>query len=1019
MFLEKFGFLLPGIPAVALAACVGASLFTYEAPTYGNDNQTQTSDVSSADATTSSAAVAKGDFDLDDGVYRGTGVGFSGNTVVDVTIKDRTITAIDIISEEDTDAFFNRAKEGVIKEILEQQSYDVDAVSGATYSSRGIKNAVKNAITGEKDTSTRGDGGGTGSTESADVSDITEGTFEDGTYTGSGQGFSGTTTVRVTVKDHKITNIEILSHADADSYFNKAKTLISKIISGNTTNVDTVSGATYSSRGIINAVRNALGLSSTSSGSSGNSSGTNSGTGSASVSSVTESGNWKDGTYTGSASGNSGGFNGGTTRVSVTISGGKITAINVLSNQDTAQYFNRAKSTIINSIISKQTTNVDTVSGASFSSRGIINAVRNALSKAEGSNSDNADTEDNSGADTSKSADTNQNSGTNQKIEGTYTDGTYTASASCTGSGFDYTINVSVTVKDSKITAVTAMPSGIDSTSQSFFDQANASVPANIVSKQSTSVDAVSGATYSSKAIMSGAASALSQAKVTQAAATVDKSALNKAINSAEKLRGIDYTPSTWKAFKNALAAAKAVSRVSGASQSDVDGQVSALAGAVNNLEQRANTAALKNTISNVKAQIGRLNKEDYTEDSWNNLQTALKNAQAAYGDMETTQSVADNLVTRLNTALSALTEVGTTYKDGTYSATASCTDTDDGQFDYTITTTITVKDNRITNVTATPNGIDDTSRSFFERANAAVPGNIVSSQSTSVDAVSRATFSSNAIMKGAADALAKAKNTSETVTVDKTALGNAIDNAAGLSEDAYTPSTWTNLQDALSRAREVYEEENVSQDEVDVQTNALNKAVDGLTQRANKTELENTINEIKQQIESLNSSDYTEDSWNNLQTALSDAESAYSDAETTQSAADTAVNTLKSAIANLASASKPVYEYWGEVTCTDEDGNFDDYTIRTTIFVQDGRIIRCDASSEDIDDESKPYFDYAVNGRTRRGKTYTSVLQQIVDKQSASDDDIDSVSGATRSSDAIVKGAKLAIEELQKEQQN
>lgn len=770
MFLEKFGFLLPGIPAVALAACVGASLFTYEAPTYGGENDSQASEVSSSDTTTSSAAVAKGNFELDDGVYRGTGVGFSGNTVVDVTIKDKTITAIDIISEEDTDAFFNRAKEGVIKEILAQQSYDVDAVSGATYSSRGIKNAVKNAITGEEDTSTRGDGGGTGSTESADVSDITEGTFEDGTYTGSGQGFSGTTTVRVTVKDHKITNIEILSHADSDTYFNKAKTLISKIISGNTTNVDTVSGATYSSRGIINAVRNALGLSSTSSGSSGNSSGTSSGGGSASVSSVTESGNWKDGTYTGSASGSSGGFNGGTTRVSVTVSGGKITAINVLSNQDTAQYFNKAKSTIINSIISKQSTNVDTVSGASFSSRGIINAVRNALSKAEGSDSGNADTEDNSGTDTSQSASTSQNSGTNQKIEGTYTDGTYTASASCTGSGFNYTINVSVTVKDNQITAVTATPSGIDSTSQSFFDQANAAVPGNIVSKQSTSVDTVSGATYSSNAIMRGAASALK--KAAQEVERVDRSALASAINNAAKLKESDYTPSSWKTFiqSHALTNAQAVFKVAGASQSDID-----------------------------------------------------------------------------------------------------------------------------------------------------------------------------------------------------------------------------------------------------TQTSVLSKAIAALVQKADKTNLEKAIKTAEDQMQTLSADDYTEDSWKNLQDALSNAESADSDEETTQDTADTATTSLNSALNGLVKAAEPVYTYWGEVECTDgEDGDFD-YKIKTTITMQGGKIIKCEAESDDIDDISKTYFGYAINGRTRRGVTYTSILTQIVDNNLA--DNIDTVSGATYSSDAIIKGAKLAIEESQKEQ--
>ena len=63
-------------------------------------------------------------------------------------------------------AFFGRAK-GVIDKILSGQKTDVDVVSGATYSSRGIISAVKNALTGEKDTSTSPAAGGTGGASAA------------------------------------------------------------------------------------------------------------------------------------------------------------------------------------------------------------------------------------------------------------------------------------------------------------------------------------------------------------------------------------------------------------------------------------------------------------------------------------------------------------------------------------------------------------------------------------------------------------------------------------------------------------------------------------------------------------------------------------------------------------------------------------------------------------------------------------------------------------------------------------
>lgn len=88
---------------------------------------------------------------------------------------------------------------------------------------------------------------------------------------------------------------------------------------------------------------------------------------------------YKDGTY----QGNGTGFRGGTTTVSVTIQSGKITNITPVSYNDDAPFFNRAYSSISQQIISSQSSNVDSVSGATFSSNGIMQAVENALSQAK------------------------------------------------------------------------------------------------------------------------------------------------------------------------------------------------------------------------------------------------------------------------------------------------------------------------------------------------------------------------------------------------------------------------------------------------------------------------------------------------------------------------------------------------------------------------------------------------------------------------------------------------------------
>jgi uncharacterized protein with FMN-binding domain len=88
---------------------------------------------------------------------------------------------------------------------------------------------------------------------------------------------------------------------------------------------------------------------------------------------------YTDGTYTGTGTG----FRNGTTKVSIKIKNDAITSISVTSNQDTPRFFNSARSTIISEILKAQSTNVDAVSGATYSSYGIMDAVANAISKAK------------------------------------------------------------------------------------------------------------------------------------------------------------------------------------------------------------------------------------------------------------------------------------------------------------------------------------------------------------------------------------------------------------------------------------------------------------------------------------------------------------------------------------------------------------------------------------------------------------------------------------------------------------
>ena len=90
------------------------------------------------------------------------------------------------------------------------------------------------------------------------------------------------------------------------------------------------------------------------------------------------SGTYKDGEYFGKASA----YN-GNVEVKVTISGGKMTAIDIVKTKDDEDYFFDAQKKVIPEILEKQSTDVDAVAGATTSSEGIAHAVEKALEQAK------------------------------------------------------------------------------------------------------------------------------------------------------------------------------------------------------------------------------------------------------------------------------------------------------------------------------------------------------------------------------------------------------------------------------------------------------------------------------------------------------------------------------------------------------------------------------------------------------------------------------------------------------------
>ena len=228
---------------------------------------------------------------------------------------------------------------------------------------------------------------------------------------------------------------------------------------------------------------------------------------------------YKDGTYYGSGTG----F-GGKLKVEVVIQDGKIVSVTLVENEgDDHPYIDNA-SALLQSIVAAQSTNVDAVSGATYSSAGLIEAVRNALAQAAVSGTGSAVTADQTvQKETQASSGTTSLTGAEEQGK-TYRNGTYTGMAVCVPDGeeeFDaYTLTLNVTIADDKIVGISDIKGSGDryiSANDRYLAKASA-IAENIIQSGGIEVDAVSGATCSSNAIRQAVKNAMEQARIIQTA---------------------------------------------------------------------------------------------------------------------------------------------------------------------------------------------------------------------------------------------------------------------------------------------------------------------------------------------------------------------------------------------------------------------------------------------------------------------------------------------------------------------
>ena len=139
----------------------------------------------------------------------------------------------------------------------------MDTVSGATYSSVGIIQAVRDALSQAAVSSTDSSSQSSNTSQSDKNNSTTDaiiGTipYKEGIYYGTAEGYSGDVSVAVVIQEHTLKAILVTDNSDDEAFFNRAMDVVKNVMKKQNTDVDTVSGATYSSKGLLNAIKNAL-----------------------------------------------------------------------------------------------------------------------------------------------------------------------------------------------------------------------------------------------------------------------------------------------------------------------------------------------------------------------------------------------------------------------------------------------------------------------------------------------------------------------------------------------------------------------------------------------------------------------------------------------------------------------------------------------------------------------------------------------------------------------------------------
>ncbi len=331
--------------------------------------------------------------------------------------------------------WFRAQFEGKTREDPLAINEDLDGLAGATVSGQAVAGAVADALS-------RWSSMMAGVATGKDIDEVA-----DGVYRGSGRGYGGNIVVEVEISGGQLIRVDVLEHAETPGIGGPAiERVPPEMVEKQTTEVDVYSGATATTWGVIEAVESAL------------------------FAMGMEDPDFDlaevpDGIYTGQAMGYA-----GSVEVEVEVRGGRLVRIEVVDIYEVHEYIADVARLIPRRMLEEQRIDVDAYSGATETTMAIISAVKTSLLQAEE---------------------------VGEEIDfSRIPDGTYRGS----GEGYRGTITVEVEFQDGEIVRIGILD---HEETPDLADPAISSVTDEILARQRIYVDAHSGATATSEAIMS------------------------------------------------------------------------------------------------------------------------------------------------------------------------------------------------------------------------------------------------------------------------------------------------------------------------------------------------------------------------------------------------------------------------------------------------------------------------------------------------------------------------------------